>query len=255
MMYGDVPAGGIGGSAMVAESVVVPLFAAAARTLLTRGAKWLFDRATVEHRPARQAETPVGRQDLSAGGLPVSDADIAIDQGAFALPMPALLMIQDGHGRIVPFPMMSGEIAHVTVRRGHHVLAALTLNPWLSADVPTLTGVGWRRARIASGRTLRVTVTTRPPTWATMGELGLVNPDGTSPFRLQGRTATTRQPGNQAADAARCRAASPGPGGRSARCGRPAQNGLGTHLCAWHTREVRDGAVVRDFETGTRYAR
>ena len=82
-------------------------------------------------------------------------------------------------------PMLLGETAHLTLLRDDYVISALVLEPAVKVGgKPVLHGIGRIRHWVASNATEQLAITTNPPSPKTLKKLGLLKPDGTSPFEL-----------------------------------------------------------------------
>ncbi|OXM59214.1 hypothetical protein CF165_48845 [Amycolatopsis vastitatis] len=81
--------------------------------------------------------------------------------------------------------MKLGETAHLTLPRDHYVISALVFEPPAKGGgKPVLHGIGRLPKWVLSNTTEQLAITTNPPSEKTLRKLGLLKPDGTSPFEL-----------------------------------------------------------------------
>jgi len=170
------------------------------KELASQGIRKLLDVASTELRPAparRLGGPAVKRYDLSAGAVLTTDVDVAVSyREGIGQPLPVVLTFQDAGGRKgEPFPTVLTDTAHVRLRRGHYLIAALVLRmPVKVGDKPMLRAIGWVQPWIAANATQRITIRTRRPTAKLVKQLGLLDDDGKPLFRLPPKTAPAALP-------------------------------------------------------------
>jgi hypothetical protein len=204
----------------VIESAVVGGLAWLAQRIAAESVSRIVDRAFDARPPTAWEKAPdaseVRRHDLSRGAFPTSDADVIVtDRGARIGRAPVILTFQTiaDQSSGIPFPMVLGDVAHVRLRRGHHLVTALVLDlPARPDAIPVLLSVGWSTPWIASNKTETVTIPTSTATEKLVQELGLVGPHGEQLFELPSTVAQALPPTEWLHEAARPDAVHPGRG-------------------------------------------
>lgn len=173
------------------DAVVAFVLSCVAQKAFDEGCDFFFNKFNKREVPGQAppaSAVEARRHDFSTGAAASSDVDITVrHRPALRGDQPVILTFQrfDILSEGWTVPMVLREPARLRVDRDQYVFAALIVDPPKTrGSKMTLRAVGWTRQWVASNELQTFRIETQQPTPKQMKKLGLVQPDGASPFVL-----------------------------------------------------------------------